>query len=115
MVWPQRGGRPALPLSRLEIRRDRPVHRRAIGAAGKRFLPEGQAEILSAGEARAGAVDLYGTAGEAAAAAGMGIRHGSVGAGVRVQAPAGVQLATSYGRRYRFEPRFVFAPRRPRV
>src|SRR6185369_9972284 len=66
---PQRGRRPALSLSRLEIRLDRPVHRRAIGAAGIRFLPEDQAQILSAGEARRCAVDLYGPAGKATAAA----------------------------------------------
>ena len=77
LVRPQRGGRAALPLSRLEIRRHRPVHRRAVGAARVRLLPEDQAEILSAGEARPGAVDLYGPAREAAAAAGMGIRHWS--------------------------------------
>src|SRR6476661_6618852 len=74
LVRPQRGTRSALPLSRLEIRRDRPMHRRPLGSAGERLLPEDQAEELSAGEARPGAVDLYGPAGKTAAAAGMGIR-----------------------------------------
>src|SRR5215471_13028304 len=60
LVRPQRGGGPALPLSRLEIRRDRPVHGGPVGAGRERLLPQDQAEILSAGEAWPGAVDLYG-------------------------------------------------------
>src|SRR6476619_7393994 len=74
MVRAQRGIRPALFLSWLEIRRDRAVHRRSFRAARERLLPEGQAQVLSAGAARAGAVDLYGPARYATAAAGMGIR-----------------------------------------
>ena len=35
--------RAALPLSRLEIRRDRPVRRSSVRAGGKRLLQEGQA------------------------------------------------------------------------
>ena len=42
---------------------DRPVHRGAVGAGGVRLLREDQAEVLSAGEARRRAVDLYGPAG----------------------------------------------------
>src|SRR6516162_10456584 len=60
VVRPQRGARLALLLSRLEIRRDRPVHRRPLRAARKRLLPEDQAQVISVGAARAGAVDLYG-------------------------------------------------------
>ena len=74
VVRPQRGVRPALPLSRLEVRRDRPVHRGALRARGERLRQEDQAEVLSAGRARRRAVDLYGAARDAAAAAGMGIR-----------------------------------------
>ena len=77
VVRPQRGERPALPLSRLEIRPHRPVHRGAVGAGGKRLLQEDQAEVLSAGRARRRAVDLHGPAGAAAAAAGVGVRHGA--------------------------------------
>ncbi len=62
-------------------------------ARRERLLPEDQAEVLSAGEARPGALGLYGPAGEAAAAAGMGIRHGAGGAELRLQALAGMQLA----------------------
>ena len=92
VVRPQRGERPALPLSRLEIRHDRPVHRGAVGAGRERLLPEDQAEVLSAGEARRRAVDLYGPAGEAAAAAGVGVRHGAGRADA--SSPSGCRSAT---------------------
>ena len=88
------------------------MHRRALGGAGKRLLPEDQAEILSVGEARAGALGLHGPAGKEAAAAGMGIRHGTGGAGLPLQALAGMQLAAGDGRRHRFQPRFLPASRR---
>src|SRR5262249_60762331 len=74
LVRPQRGVWPALLLSRLEIRRDRPVHRRSLRAARERLLPEDQAQVLPVGEARAGAVDLYGPARKAATGARSGIR-----------------------------------------
>ena len=41
---------------------DRPVHRRAVGAGEVRLLPQGQAEVLSAGRARRRPVDLHGPA-----------------------------------------------------
>src|SRR5436190_23188220 len=97
VVRAQRGARPALLLSRLEIRRDRPVHRRPLRAARERLLPEEQAQVIPVGEARAGAVDLYGSAGEATAAAGMGIRDGAGRSDLHLQAPAGTQLAASDG------------------
>src|SRR5215813_2388274 len=99
LVRPQRGAWPALLLSRLEIRRDRAVHRRPLRAARERLLPEDQAQVLPVGEARAGAVDLYGSAGEATAAAGMGIRDGAGRSDLHLQAPAGMQLAASHGGR----------------
>ena len=43
VVRPQRGVRPALPLSRLEVRRDRPVRRGALRARGERLRQEDQA------------------------------------------------------------------------
>ena len=46
-----------------------------------------------------------------AAAAGMGVRHGAGRAALRLQAAAGMQLAAGDGRRHRFEPRLVPAPR----
>ena len=63
VVRPQRGRRAALPLSRLEIRRDRPVRRSAVGA-GPKAASAGKIKLdrLSAGEARRRAVDLYGPA-----------------------------------------------------
>src|SRR3974390_2348197 len=48
----------ALPVSRLEIRRERPVHRRAVGAARERLLPADQAQVLPADRTRARAVGL---------------------------------------------------------
>src|SRR6266436_8996506 len=115
LVRAQRGAWPALLLSRLEIRRDRPVHRRPVRAARERLLPEDQAQVLPIGEARAGAVDLYGPARQATAAAGMGIRDGAGGADLHLQAPAGKQLAASHGGWHRFEPRLLPASRRPRL
>src|SRR5262249_24089613 len=88
LVRPQRGVWPALLLSRLEIRRDRPVHRRSLRAARERLLPEDQAQVLPVGEARAGAVDLYGPARKAAAAAGTGIRAGAGRSDLPLQSPA---------------------------
>src|SRR5882672_5610234 len=82
----------ALPVSRLEIRLDRPVHRRAIRTAGKRLLPEDQAEILCAGEARRRALGLYGCAGATAGFAGIRIRDCEAHADLHLQAPAGMQL-----------------------
>ena len=107
VVRPQRGQRAALPLSRLEVRPHRPVHRGAVGAGGERLLPEDQAEVLSAGRARRRAVDLHGPAREAAAAAGVGVRHGAGEPQLHVQAVAGVQLAAGDGGRHRFQPRLV--------
>src|SRR4029453_2964332 len=48
-LGPKRREWVALPLSRLEIRHDRPVHRRPVGADGVRLLQEDQAEVVSAG------------------------------------------------------------------
>ncbi len=115
LVRPQRGIRPALRLSRLEIRRDGTMHRRSVRAARERLLPEDQAQVIPAGEARPGAVDLYGCTRTAAAAAGMGIRHRPGRSDLHLQAPAGVQLAASHGRRHRLQPRFLSAPWRPRL
>ena len=115
VVRPQRGERPALPLPWLEIRHDRPMHRRALGARRIRLLPEDQAQVLSAGEARPGAVDLYGPARQAAAAAGVGVRHRPGRADLHLQAAAGQQLAAGHGGRHRFQPRLLPASRRPRL
>src|SRR5215470_18362024 len=99
LVRTERRVGPALRLPRLEIRRDRPVRRRSLGAARERLLPEDQAQILSVGEAGSGAVDLYGTTREAPAAAGMGVRHCPRRAELHLQTPAGMQLAAGHGGR----------------
>src|SRR5258707_2045322 len=95
VVRPQRGARLALLLSRLEIRRDRPVHRRPLRAARERLLPEDQAQVLPAGEARSGAMDQHWPAPEATAATGMGIRDGAGRSELHLQAPAAMKLAPS--------------------
>ncbi len=61
VVRPQRGMRPALPLSRLEVRHDRPVRGSALGAQGIGLRPEDQAEVLSADREGRRAVDLHGS------------------------------------------------------
>src|SRR5262249_16729396 len=79
--------------------------------ARERLLPEDQAQVLPVGEARAGAVDLYGPARQAAAAAGMGIRDGAGRSDLHLQAPAGMQLAASHGGWDRFDPCLLPHPR----
>src|SRR5262245_31124970 len=113
--WPQRGERAALPVSRLEIRLHRPMHRGAVGAGGIGLLQEDQVEVLSAGEARRRALGLYGPTRETAAIAGMGILHGASGTELHFQAAAGVQLAAGARRRHRFEPQRLAASRRVRI
>ncbi len=93
VVRPQRAQRPALPVSRLEIRPHRPVHRGAVGAGRERLLPEDQAEVLSADRARRDSVGLYGAAGIAAAV--PGVRMGDA-AGRRIATtPSGCRSATT--------------------
>ena len=62
-LCPQRGLRPALPLSRLEIRRGRQHRRDGVGARQQPHLRSRQAQVVS--DARSGRlrVDLYGSAG----------------------------------------------------
>ena len=111
VVRPQRGVRAALPLSRLEVRRHRPVRRGAVGAGGERLCQADQAEILSAGRARRRAVDLSRPARAPARFARMGIRAGTGRAALRVEAHPGMQLAAGHGGRHRFQPRLVPASR----
>src|SRR5579862_2672414 len=97
----------ALPVSRLEVRRERAMPRSAVGAGGKRLRQEDQAAILSAGRARRRAVDLYGAAGTAAALAGMGVRAGAERTALRLETFPGMQLAAGHGGRHRLQPRLV--------
>src|SRR5215218_8733245 len=97
VVRPQRARRPALPLSRLEVRPYRTVRRGAVGAERERLLQEDQAEVLSADRTWRRAVDLHGSAGKTAAAAGVGVRDRSRRAELHVEACAGVQLAAGDG------------------
>src|SRR5437763_7166057 len=88
MVRTQRGERPALPVSRLEIRRHRPVHGSPLGAGRERLLQADQAEVLSAGRARWNLVDLYGGPTEAAVAARVRGGAGTAGTPLRREAAA---------------------------
>ena len=102
VVRAQRGERAALPLSRLEIRRDRPMHRGALGAGGERLLPEDQAQVLSVRRAGRRDLGLHGPARIEAAAAGFRMGEGAACAPLRLQAHAGVQLSAGDGGRHRF-------------
>ena len=102
LVRPQRGERAALPLSRLEIRRHRPVHRGAVRAGGERLLQEDQADVLSVRRAGRRDLDLYGAGGAQAAAACLRMGKGAAFASLRVEAHAGVQLPAGDGGRHRF-------------
>ena len=112
VVRAERAQRTALPLSRLEIRPHRPVHRGAVGAVRKRLLQQDQAEVLSADRARRNSVGLYGAAGIAAAVPGVRMGDAAGRALLQHQAPAGVQLPPGDGGRHRFQPRLVPAFRR---
>ena len=52
VLWPQRGMRPALPLSRLEVRRRRQLRRDGVGAGRIELLRQGQDQVLSGGRVR---------------------------------------------------------------
>src|SRR6185437_7130631 len=99
--------RAALPLSRLEIRRDRAVRRSSLGARRDRHAQPDQAEILSLHRARRDHLDLYGAAGIEAGAAGIRMGAGAARATLHLETPAGMQLPASGRRRYRFEPRLL--------
>ena len=73
LVRRKRRVRHPLPLSRLEIRRHRPMRRPAVGAGGIRLPQEHQAEILSLHREGRHRLGLYGAARAAAAAAGAGM------------------------------------------
>ena len=112
LVRAERRVRPALPLSRLEIRRDRAMRRSSVGAGGIGLPQEHQAEILSLHREGGHRVGLYGAACLAAAAARARMDRRRAAATLRFQAPAGVQLPAGDGRRHRFKPCVVAARQR---
>src|SRR5205814_3739420 len=107
VVRPERGVRPALPLPRLEIRRERPVRGPALGARGIGNAPGDQAEVLPNDRAGRRGVDLHGAAGAQARAARARMGEGVCRSALRFQAPAGVQLPPGDRRGDRFEPRVL--------
>ena len=112
VVRAQRGERAALPVSRLEIRRDRAMRRCAVGAGRVGLLPEDQAQGLSVRRDRRRDLGLHGSAGRTAAGAELRMGAPQAVAALHHQALAGEQLAAGDGRRHRFEPRVVPASRR---
>ena len=116
VVRPQRGVGPALLLSRLEIRRDRPVHRGAVGAGGKRLLPARSSSSPIRWSSAAGCCGpTWGRPDKQPPLPEWEFATGAGGAELHVEALAGVQLAAGAGRRHRFEPRVVPAPQRSRI
>ena len=93
VVRPQRGERAALPLSRLEIRRHRPVRRGALRAGRERLLPS-KIKLTSYPCVELGDVDLdlYGAAGAQAAAA--GVRMGARSRARIASSPSAPRTAT---------------------
>ncbi len=112
LVRPERGMRPALPLSRLEIRRHRAMRRPAVGGGGVGLPQQHQAQVLSVHREGRPDLGLSRPARVAAAAAGAGMDRGRRPAALRLQAPAGMQLPAGDGRRHRFQPRLLAARRR---
>ena len=76
LVRPQRGGRAALRLSRLEIRHHRTMRGGALGASRERLLQEDQAHIISLRGAGRRHLGLHGAAALAAAAARLRMERG---------------------------------------
>jgi len=98
----QRGGRPPLCVSRLEIRRHRPVHRRALGAFRERLLPAHQADGLSAGGAGRSVVTYMGPADMQPPLPQFEFSLVPPAQTYTSKQPAGMQLAAGDGGRHRF-------------
>ena len=88
------------------------MRRGALGASGKRLLQENQAQVLSVRRTGGCRLDLHGTAGIAAALAGIRMDEGRAFAPLRQQAHPGVQLPPGHGGRDRLRPRVVSASSR---
>src|SRR6516162_8278664 len=97
VVRPQRRERPALSVSWLEIRRNRPMRGAAVGAGRKRLLQEDQARRLRVYRTRRCDLDLYGTAGPQAGAAEFRMGYRTADTSLCVEALARMQLAASAG------------------
>src|SRR4051794_2945053 len=100
LVRAQRGERVALLLSRLEVRRDRAVHRGAVRAGGERVLQEDQADVLSVRRTGRRHLDLYGAGRTQASSACFRMGKGAAFTSLRVEAHAGMQLSAGDGGRH---------------
>src|SRR5689334_22024192 len=94
--------RAALPLSRLEIRYRRQLSRSAERAAANAIRGQGEAARLSLHRAQRHRHDLYGAAGEEAAAARIRMAHRAGEPCLHLETLSGLPLAAGNGGRYRF-------------
>ena len=113
VVRPQRGLRPALPLPRLEVRRDRPMRRPAVGgrrSTGCREPHQAEEPTLHrAGRRRSG--PTWGRRSCSPRRRRSNGRWSRPAQRFVSQATAGVQLPAGDGRRHRFQPRLLPARR----
>src|SRR6266571_748000 len=119
VVRPQRGGRDSLSVSRMEVRRDRPVHRSSLGAGGIRHAEKHQAELISSHRARRSDLGLPRSGRQEAAGARLRLDARAARESPYLQAAPGVQLPAGDGRRPGFDPFGFSAPllgdRKPKI
>ena len=106
----QRGMRPALHLSRLEVRRRRRLHRHDERAGGIRLQAQGPHHRLSDLRTGRHRVGVYGPGREDAAAAEIRLDAGAGSQSPCHQGDRGVQLAAGARRRHRYVARADLAP-----
>ena len=106
----QRGMRPALRLSRLEVRRLRRLHRHDERAGRERLQAQGPPHRVSHRRAGRHHLGLSRPGGAHAAAAEIRLDAGAGNASPRHQGDPGVQLAAGAGRRHRHLARADHAP-----
>ena len=98
VLRPQRRGRPALRLPRLEVRHDGPVRRHAVGAGREQLQEQGAGDGLPLRGAQRHRLDLHGRARNAAAAARHRAEHAAARRVRRAEGAARVQLVPGASR-----------------
>ena len=112
LLWPQRGGRAALRLSRLEVRLRGRLRRHAERAGGEHLQGEGPGAGLSVRRAQRRRLGVHGPAADSAAAARHRAQHAGSRRVRRAEGVARVQLVPGPGGRHRHRPPELPAPRR---
>ena len=113
VVRPQRGMRPALRLSRLEIRRDRPMRRSAVRAGGDRHSRSGSScKSYPMIEQAACCGPIWARPSTNRACPEFEFALVPPGAALRLETAAVMQLVAGAGGRHRLQPRLVPASRR---